>query len=221
MTMVTQTGGAPAALQPDDIEAQSDYEAFEQWAASSKPKPYSGPLMDSGAQARAGLWLNEKVMHDASHTFGVIVGRAVSGDWWVELDLTGRGAKRLLIDARALTLATPELEAVIEAERARQQAAMELAAENKRRFTRHVPSLRAAREPGTPSRKGVYPEDHDGLRFCGRCREWLPVEEFRKEQGHGPRRVCKVCERKDGHRARNGARNPLPMRGQKLDAGRL
>lgn len=196
---MTETTSAPAALQPDDTAADATYTALMDEGAAfwqtDKPTPYIGhaPQMDAGAPARAGFWLNEKVMHDASRTFGVIVGRAVRGEWWVELDLTGRGVERLLIDARELTLATPELEAVIAAERAQREAAMN---ESKARWEATTGRRWGAHDPTRLAQRTRTNQPADlSVRRCTTCQRVQPIDQFRfKTKAHDIRSyTCREC----------------------------
>jgi uncharacterized protein YlaI len=190
---MTQANGAPAALQPDDSAAECDYTALlDAIYVDAKPGVYTGPQFDAQAQARAGLWLGERVMHDASHVFGVIVGRACSGDWWVEIDLTGRGVARVLIAADALTLATPELEAVIAAERARNAALMN---EGKQRWERANGRKWGSHESRPVRTRTDQPADL-GVRRCTTCQRVLAIEQFKfKTRAHDKRSyTCRECE---------------------------
>lgn len=197
--MTTQTG-APAALQPDDTAAECDYTALlDAVYADSKPTPYVGhaPVMDAGAPGRAGEWLGVRVMHEPSRTFGEVAGRAPSGLWWVALRLGLCDTGPVLVRGDALTVATPELEAAVEAERERMRA------------------LLGPVKPGSGNRKGGRPHgrktnqpDDPTVRRCNDCGRVFPLEEFRFKNKAANQRsyLCRACDNRRKREARAAAK---------------
>lgn len=175
---MTQRGGAPAALQPDDTLPGEDEYVEMVIMPSDKSGPYLPPVMDAGAAARAGDWLGVRVYHAGIGAFGRIVGRAPNWRFWVTMRPPGKREVTLLVVGDTLTVATPEFCAALEAKRAHDRAMLARRDENRVRFTKKRSRL----------------ADNGITRQCSACGETKPIDDFPGNRPNGSRRlVCRAC----------------------------
>lgn len=199
---MTRQSDAPAALQPDDtaeLDRWRDWLATfdEQFWTEHKAGVYTAPRMDEGAPDRAGEWLGARVYLDRAHEYGTVVGMDPRGLFWVEIALDGKPARPMLIRGDALTLATPEFVAAVEAERERMRA------------------LLGPVKPGSGNRKGGRPHgrktnqpDDPTVRRCNDCGRVFPLEEFRFKNKAANQRsyLCRACDNRRKREARAAAK---------------